>query len=77
MACFDPQWPNLIFAAAYFGLSLSAMEKQDRPEPVSPRCLRCGDQPKFTTSMPDQPTGRTFHMFECQCGNRTWISEKV
>jgi hypothetical protein len=27
--------------------------------------------------MLDPPTGRTFHMFDCQCGNRTWISEKV
>jgi hypothetical protein len=54
------------------------MEKQqDHPKPTSPPCLKCSEQPQFTTSMQDQPTGRTFHMFECKCGNRTWISEKT
>jgi hypothetical protein len=53
------------------------MEKQERPEPISPRCLRCGEQPTFTASMLDPPTGRTFHMFECKCGGRTWVSEKM
>jgi hypothetical protein len=56
---------------------LCRMEKQDRLKPTSPRCSKCGEQPKFTTSMLDPPTGRTFHMFDCQCGDRTWISEKV
>ena len=50
--------------------------KQDRQKPTSPRCLKCGEQPKFITNMLDSPTGRTFHMFDCQCGNRTLISEK-
>jgi hypothetical protein len=59
------------------GIFLGRMEKRDRQKPTSPRCLKCGEQPKFTTSMLDPPTGRTFHMFECQCGNRTWISEKM
>jgi hypothetical protein len=27
------------------------MEKQDREKPTSPRCLKCGAQPKFITSM--------------------------
>jgi hypothetical protein len=54
------------------------MEKQqDHREPASPPCSRCGEQPKFTTSMPDPPTGRIFHMFECKCGNRGWVSEKA
>jgi hypothetical protein len=52
------------------------MEKQDRQKPTSPRCLKCGEQLQFITNMLDPPTGRTFHMFDCQCGNRTWISEK-
>ena len=51
------------------------MEKQDRQKPTSPRCLKCGEQPKFITNMLDSPTGRSFHMLDCQCGNRTWISE--
>jgi hypothetical protein len=45
--------------------------------PQRPRCSTCGEQPKFTTNMLDPRTGRTFHMFDCQCGNRTWISEKA
>jgi hypothetical protein len=53
------------------------MEKQDRPKPAAPRCLKCGEQSQFITSMLDPPTGRTFHMFECQCGNRTWIAERM
>jgi len=49
---------------------------ENRPKPISPRCSCCGEQPKFTTSILDSPTGRTFAMFECRCGNRTLISEK-
>jgi hypothetical protein len=53
------------------------MEKQDRQKPISPRCLKCGEQPKFITSMLNLSAGRTFHMFECQCGDKTWTSEKA
>jgi hypothetical protein len=28
-----------------------------------------------TTSMLDPSSGRTFRMFECQCGNKTWSSD--
>jgi hypothetical protein len=31
----------------------------------------------FSTSMLDPPTGRTFHMFECKCGDRSWVSERT
>jgi hypothetical protein len=27
--------------------------------------------------MLDPAAGRRFHMFQCQCGNKTWISEKA
>jgi hypothetical protein len=54
----------------------AAMEAQSRPPPISPRCLKCGEQPKFTSSMLDTLTARTFHMFECKCGSQTWTSEK-
>jgi hypothetical protein len=54
------------------------MEQQkDRPKPTAPACLKCGGQPKYSTSMPDSERRRTFHMFECQCGDKTWISEKM
>jgi hypothetical protein len=56
---------------------LCGMEKQDHQKPTSQRCSKGGEQPKFITNMLDPPTGRTFQMFDCQCGNRIWISEKA
>jgi hypothetical protein len=50
------------------------MEKQ---QPTSPRCLECGEQPKLTTSMMDPSKGRVLHVFDCNCGNKTWTSEKA
>src|ERR1700674_1399880 len=44
-------------------------------QPTSPRCLTCGEQPKFITSMLNPSSRRTFRMFECQCGNKTWSSD--
>jgi hypothetical protein len=53
---------------------LRRMEQERRP--VSPPCLRCGEQPEFVESTPSPSAERVFHMFECQCGEKTWISEK-
>jgi hypothetical protein len=54
------------------------MEEDKRlQEPVSPNCLKCGETPNFTTSMLEPVSGRTFHMFECRCGNKSWTSEKA
>jgi hypothetical protein len=50
--------------------------EQARPKPVPPCCLKCGEQPRFITSMLSPPTGRTFHMFGCQCSDKSWTSEK-
>jgi hypothetical protein len=52
-------------------------EERPQQKPVSPNCQRCGDQPAFTTSMLEPSSGRTFHMFECKCGDKSWISEKA
>jgi hypothetical protein len=41
-------------------------------EPIA--CDRCGEQPKPVSSMLDPPTGRTFHLFKCQCGEKKLIS---
>jgi hypothetical protein len=54
-----------------------SMETQIRTRPTSPCCLKCGNEPRFITSILDPRTGRTFRMFECECGDRTWISEKT
>jgi hypothetical protein len=48
----------------------------ERPKPVPPRCPKCGQQPRFITSMLHPSAGRTFHMFECQCSGKSWTSEK-
>jgi hypothetical protein len=44
------------------------------PEPMSVCCEKCGNQPRPVSSMLDPPTGRTFHMLKCQCGEKTLIS---
>jgi hypothetical protein len=51
--------------------------KSKSPKTDLPTLLKMRRAALFTKSMPDPPTGRTFHMFECMCGNRTWISEKT
>jgi hypothetical protein len=54
------------------------MEEDKRlQKPVSPNCSKCGEAPNFTTSMLEPVSGRTFHMFECKCGNKSWTSEKA
>jgi hypothetical protein len=43
-------------------------------EPVLACCDKCGKPPTRVSSMLDPPTGRTFHMLKCQCGEKTLIS---
>jgi hypothetical protein len=43
------------------------MENTDPKEPAAPPCTRC-EGPTSMTSNLDPPTGRTFHIFRCQCG---------
>src|SRR5262245_53340096 len=45
-------------------------------KPICPPCTRCGKQPRFLTSMLDPKVGRTFHMFQCECGDKSWTPEK-
>jgi len=52
-------------------------EEKLQQKPVSPNCQKCGDQPNFTTSMLEPASGRIFHVFECKCGYKSWISEKA
>jgi hypothetical protein len=54
---------------------MAAMDKPTPQKPRSPDCLKCGRQPRFVTSMLDPPSGYTFHMFQCECGEKTWNSE--
>jgi hypothetical protein len=49
---------------------------QGQPDPICPPCTRCGKQPQFLTSMLDPRAGRIFHMFVCECGDRSWTSDK-
>jgi hypothetical protein len=48
------------------------MEKQI---PIGLPCARCGKQPRFISSVLEPRSGRLFHMFECECGEKSWISE--
>jgi hypothetical protein len=50
---------------------------ETRSKPISPRCLKCGEQPEFITSILDPKNGRAFHMFSCRCGNKTWIPDRA
>ena len=53
------------------------MDKPSGTAPVSPKCFKCGEQPRFTSSMLEATNGRTYHLFECVCGDKSWISEKT
>ena len=39
------------------------------------RC-RCGAQPKLVRKMLDPQRGATVRMFECQCGERSWVESR-
>jgi hypothetical protein len=51
------------------------MEKQDRSRPTL-SCAKCGEQARFVTNILDPKTGRTFLMYECKCGNKSWILDR-
>src|SRR6516225_10209809 len=57
--------------------TLSPAMNTKTPKPTSPPCTRCGKQPEFVTSMLDPKAGRIVLMFQCQCGNTSWTSEKA
>jgi hypothetical protein len=42
----------------FLGIFRAAWKSEIAKKPTSPRCLKCGEQPKFITSMLDPPTGR-------------------
>ena len=48
----------------------------EMPKPTAPPCTRCGKQLNYLTTMLQPKTGEGFHMFECQCGDKSWISDK-
>jgi len=35
-------------------------------------CRSCGERLKLIRTMVNSRTGSIVHMFECQCGQRTW-----
>ena len=49
------------------------MENQPPVSGVSPLCVKCGKQAKFWTSMLDIQTSKIFWIFECKCGEQTWV----
>jgi hypothetical protein len=45
--------------------------------PPSPHCIKCGELTKFITRILDTAAGMAVHMYECRCGNKSWIEEKA
>ena len=39
------------------------------------KCRFCGRSLELTRKMLDVETGRVIHMYECECGDRTWNDE--
>jgi hypothetical protein len=80
---FCKAWPIFDFAAFSRNVYLIAIRLRAcwRPWKISKLnqshhpASGAGNNPNFTTSMLDSRTGRTFRMFECKCGNKTWTSE--
>jgi hypothetical protein len=73
----DQKDPKVYLPSASKPHSLPAMEKQDHQKPTSPDCKKCGQQPNFVTSMLEPKAGRAFHMFQCECGEKSWTSDKT
>jgi hypothetical protein len=40
-------------------------------------CSYCGKKPVLLRSMLNPLTGRTVRMFKCDCGEQTWLEDKV
>ena len=38
-------------------------------------CNRCGGIPAIVRTMLNSTTGRTIRMYECSCGERTWLED--
>jgi hypothetical protein len=36
------------------------------------KCIRCGHRPTIVQIMLDPRRGKTFRIYECQCGERIW-----
>jgi hypothetical protein len=42
-------------------------------EPIaSPQCQRCGATPRIVQTILNSRTGRTVHLYQCECGERIW-----
>jgi hypothetical protein len=38
-------------------------------------CNRCGGIPAIVRTMLNSTTGRTIRVYECSCGERTWLED--
>jgi hypothetical protein len=39
------------------------------------QCARCGKTLRPVTSMLEPKSGRTFHMYLCECGEKSWTAQ--
>jgi hypothetical protein len=42
---------------------------------IQQRCIRCGKALRPVTSMLEPKSGRIFHMYLCECGEKSWTAE--
>lgn len=45
-------------------------------EAASPRCRRCGSVTVERLSVLDTRKGRTMRLFQCGCGEQTWLEDR-
>jgi hypothetical protein len=49
------------------------MEKA--PDTIHERCGKCGKTLRLITSMLEPRSGTTFHVFLCDCGEKSWSAD--
>jgi hypothetical protein len=55
---------------------LIVMDTRTRSDTITyPHCVKCRKQTKLVTSMLDSLSGKTVRIFECDCGDKTWITD--
>ena len=43
---------------------------------VQQRCSKCGRLLRLVTSMLEPKSGKIFHMYLCECGEKSWTAER-
>jgi hypothetical protein len=65
------------FNIGLFWIMAKGDGKAEQPEAHVAPLLKVRRTAQVMTSMMDPKAGRIFHMFHCQCGDKSWTSEKA